>query len=312
MGDTLIPAWCTRLVAAGLILLAFIGCKGRDGFSPQHAMRHLTALVEMGPHTSGSENIKRVQAYITNTLTQAGLSIREDRFTAATPLGPRDMTNLIAVSPGRLTDIIAICAHYETKFFSDFTFVGANDNCSGTGLLLELARVIASRDSLPLEFTYWFIFFDGEEAFLTWTESDSLYGSRHLVKLLRESGEIYRLKALILLDMIGDKDLELPRESQSTAWLAGIIWDTAKDLGYGTIFPDREMPLVDDHVPFLRAGVSSVDIIDFTFGGDKSPGRYWHTPHDTLDKVSRESLRIVGEVVLESLPRIERYLRQEE
>lgn len=273
-------------------------------------MKHVTTLVEMGPHTSGSENIKRVQTYITDTLTQAGLSIREDRFTADTPLGPRDMMNIIAVSPGRVTDIIAIGAHYETKFFSDFTFVGANDNCSGTGLLLELARVIASRDSLPLEFTYWFIFFDGEESFLTWTESDSLYGSRHLVNLLRESGEIYRLKALILLDMIGDKDLALPRDSQSTAWLSGIIWNTAKDLGYETIFLNREMPVVDDHVPFLRAGISSVDIIDFTFGGDGSPGRYWHTPHDTLDKVSRTSLRIVGEVVLESLPRIERYLRE--
>ncbi|MGA1797081.1 MAG: M28 family peptidase [bacterium] len=264
----------------------------------------------MGPHTSGSENIKRVQSYITNTLTHASLSIREDRFTAATPLGPRDMMNIIAISPGRSTNIIAIAAHYETKFFSDFTFVGANDNCSGTGLLLELARVVASREALPLEFTYWFIFFDGEESFLTWTESDSLYGSRHLVEQLRESGEIYRLKALILLDMIGDKDLALPRESQSSAWLTGIIWNAARDLGYENIFLDREMPVVDDHVPFLRAGVSSVDIIDFTFGGDRSPGRYWHTPHDTLDKVSRTSLRIVGEVVLESLPRIERYLRE--
>jgi Iap family predicted aminopeptidase len=302
-----------RVVAAGLLLLMFVcGCKGREGFSPRRAMKHVTTLVEMGPHPSGSENITRVQAYITNTLSNAGLSIREERFTASTPLGPRDMMNIIAISPGRITDIIAIGAHYETKFFSDFTFVGANDNCSGTGLLLDLARVIASRDSLPLEFTYWFIFFDGEESFLTWTESDSLYGSRHLVKILRETGEIYRLKALILLDMIGDRDLQLPRESQSTAWLSGIIWDTARDLGYGAVFLDRESPVVDDHVPFLQAGVSSVDIIDFTFGGDRPPGRYWHTPHDTLDKVSRESLRIVGEVVMESLPRIERYLLQRE
>jgi Zn-dependent M28 family amino/carboxypeptidase len=271
-------------------------------------MEHVVSLVEMGPHTSGSENIKRVRDYIKENITDAGLKVKEDRFTASTPLGTKDMVNLIAVRPGKVHAIIAIGAHYETKFFSDFTFVGANDNCSGTGLLLELAHVISAMQNPSLEFTYWFIFLDGEEAFLKWTESDSLYGSRHLVQKLRESGEIYNIKAFILLDMIGDKDLNFFKESNSSAWLTKIIWETAKGLDYDKIFLDKKTMVTDDHIPFLNAGISSIDLIDFTYGGNNSPGFYWHTPHDTLDKVSQESLEIVGKTVLKSLPAIEVFL----
>ncbi len=271
-------------------------------------MDHLASLVEMGPHPSGSENIKRIQIYIKENIAQAGLQIREDRFTASTPFGAKEMVNIIAIRPGKVRDIIAIGAHYETKFFSDFTFVGANDNCSGTGLLLELARVISVIEDPSPEFTYWFIFLDGEEAFLKWTESDSLYGSRHLVQKLRENGEIYSIKAFILLDMIGDKDLNLCVESNSSAWLTKIIWETAKELGYEKIFLEKKTMIIDDHIPFLNAGISSIDLIDFTYGGNNSPGFYWHTPHDTLDKVSQKSLEIVGRVVLKSLPSIEEYL----
>jgi len=219
------------------------------------------------------------------------------------------MMNIVGVRPGKVQEIIAIGAHYETKFFSDFTFVGANDNCSGTGLLLEIARVISSTTDPSLDFTYWFIFLDGEEAFLNWTETDSLYGSRHLVKVLKDNGKIYQIKAMILLDMIGDKDLNIYKETNSSAWLTKIIWTTAEEMGYEKIFLSREMLIVDDHIPFLNAGISSIDIIDFTYGGNKSPGLYWHTPHDTLDKVCKKSLEIVGRVVLESLPRIESYLK---
>ncbi len=311
MQEKTIREW---IILGGIVLIfptLLICCKARDGFSPKQAMRHLTRLVEMGPHTSGSENIKRVQSYIKENLAQAGLQIEEDRFTANTPLGAKDMMNIIAVRPGQLREVIAIGAHYETKFFSDFTFVGANDNCSGTGLLMELARVIASVQDPSLEFTYWFIFFDGEEAFLSWSDSDSLYGSRHLVQTLKETGEIYSIKALILLDMIGDKDLNLYRESNSSKWLKDIIWGTAKELDYESTFLESERLIIDDHIPFLRAGVSSIDIIDFTYGGDKTPGFYWHTPHDTLDKVSQKSLEIVGKVLLKSLPRVEKYLKSE-
>ena len=294
----------------GLIFPAILlCCEAKERFTPGKAMDHLTRLVEMGPHISGSENMRQVQSYIKAHLSEAGLRIEEDRFSAQTPLGTKEMMNIIGIRPGQVQDVIAIGAHYETKYFSDFTFVGANDNCSGTGLLLELARVIPSLQEPSLSFTYWFVFLDGEEAFLKWTESDSLYGSRHLVRKLRENGDIYKIKAFILLDMIGDKDLNIHRDTHSTAWLKNIIWDTSKALGYDHIFLDKEMEVVDDHIPFLGAGISSVDIIDFTYGGNKTPGLYWHTPHDTLDKVSKKSLKIVGEVVLESLPRIEGYLK---
>lgn len=211
------------------------------------------------------------------------------------------MVNIIAERAGASEDVIIFASHYDTKLFTDFPFVGANDGGSSTGALLELARVLAARQERP-SYTLWFVFFDGEEAFVSWSQTDSKYGSRFMVQQLERRGELSRIRALILLDMIGDKDLDIVRDAYSTRWLQDILWETARQLGYERYFTDRETFVDDDHVPFLQKGVPAVDLIDFNYG---LWNRYWHTAEDTLDKVSPRSLKIVGDVVLRALPRIE-------
>jgi Zn-dependent M28 family amino/carboxypeptidase len=206
------------------------------------------------------------------------------------------MANVIAVVPGRRPDVILLGGHYDTKSFKEFRFVGANDGGSSAALLLELARRLAAA---PGEYTYWLVWFDGEEARASWTATDSLYGSRRLAAELAQARRLPR--AMILVDMIGDRNLGILRDTYSTRWLVDIVWATAARLGHGRHFLGTEMGVEDDHAPFLNAGVPAVLLIDF----DYPP---WHTADDTLDKVSAQSLAIVGDTVLEALPSVEHYL----
>jgi Zn-dependent M28 family amino/carboxypeptidase len=216
------------------------------------------------------------------------------------------MTNVIAEWPGRGREIVAIGGHYDTKVFEKFRFVGANDGGSSTALLIELGRVLAPRfRAEPPASTRWLLFFDGEEAQVEWSAADSLYGSRAMVAALRASGDLARLRALVVGDMIGDRDLVIPRESQSTPWLTEIVWATARRLGLERHFPDRSQSVEDDHAPFLDAGVAAAVLIDLDYGGPPGRNANWHTAEDTLDKLSAESLRVVGTVILEALPAIE-------
>lgn len=216
-----------------------------------------------------------------------------------TPQGPIPMANIIGVIPGRRPEVILLAGHYDTKWFREMRFVGANDGGSSAALLLELARAIhATRH----EYTYWIAFFDGEEARETWTPTDSLYGSRHMADELAKTRRLPR--AMILADMIGDRDLAIRREAASTPWLTDVVWTTARRLGLGAHFLPSAMAVEDDHVPFLRAGVPATLLIDF----DYPP---WHTAGDTLDKVSARSVSIVGDVLLGSLPALERALARE-
>ena len=210
------------------------------------------------------------------------------------------MANVVAMVPGRRRDVIMLGGHYDTKAFKEFRFVGANDGGSSSALLLELARALAAA---PREYTYWLVWFDGEEARVAWTAADSLYGSRHLAAELQHAGRLPR--AMVLVDMIGDRDLGILRDTYSTRWLREIVWATAARLGHGRHFLGTEMGVEDDHAPFLRAGVPALLLIDF----DYPP---WHTADDTLDKVSARSLAVVGDVVLEALPSIEQYLTTHE
>jgi glutaminyl-peptide cyclotransferase len=206
------------------------------------------------------------------------------------------MANVVAVLPGRRPDVIMLAGHYDTKLFKEFTFVGANDGGSSAALLLELTRRLAAA---PRDYTYWLVWFDGEEARVQWTERDSLYGSRRLAADLARDKRLPA--AMILVDMIGDRDLGIRRETHSAGWLTEIVWEAAARLGYGRHFLRDTLPVEDDHVPFLRLGVPATLLIDF----DYPP---WHTADDTLDKVSAQSLAVVGEVVLEALPSVEHYL----
>ena len=209
------------------------------------------------------------------------------------------MVNLRVTLPGSSRDRILITGHYDTKAFQEFRFVGANDAGSSTAFLLELARVLKGRKN-PL--TIELVFFDGEEALVEWGGDDRTYGSRHYVEAARKAGDLASIRAMILVDMIGDRDLQLKRESLSTRWLTDTIWASARTLGYARYFSNEDTPIEDDHLPFLGAGVPSVDLIDLDYPA-------WHTPDDTIEQVSARSLEIVGHVLLNALPAIETRLQ---
>ncbi len=285
-------------VVAGLPLAA-------AAFDGTRAYRDVERLVALGPRPPGSPALDRARAYLAGELRAAGWRVREQPFTAATPRGGVRMVNLIAEWPGRHPEIVAVGGHYDTKVFTGFRFVGANDGGSSAALLLELGRSLAARfRTAPPAYTHWLLFFDGEEAQVEWSATDSLYGSRALVAALRASGELPRLRVLIVADMIGDRDLGIRREAASTPWLTDLVWAVARRLGHARQFLDERQPVEDDHAPFLDAGVAATLLIDFDYGGRPGENRYWHTPEDTVDKLDPASLATVGEVLVAALPAI--------
>ena len=277
-------------------------------FDSARAWKDLEAQVAFGPRPAGSAALQKTRDYILAELKKSGIEARQQIFIAKTPLGETSMANIIATIPGRRPERVAIASHYDTKR-TPFTspsgatvtrFVGASDGASSTAALIELARVLTARQN---EFTLELIFFDGEEAVVEWSRNnDNTYGSRHYVAAAQQGGTLKDLRALILLDMIGDRNLLIRRDAVSTRWLVDIVWNAAVRIGHRAVFLDEETSIDDDHVPFLSAGVPAVDIIDLDYPA-------WHTADDTLDNVSARSLQIVGDVVLAALPDIEQRLR---
>jgi glutaminyl-peptide cyclotransferase len=259
------------------------------------AFAHVEKLVSFGPRPPGSPGIGRAQAYILETLGKLSLEVEQQDFLASTPNGPISMKNIVGKSQGRQSQAIILASHYDTLLMKNAAFVGANDGGSSTGLLLELARVLAKTKS---KLSLWFVFFDGEEAQRQWSETDGLYGSRYFVDKLKAEGQLGQIKAMILMDMIGDRDLKIENDLSSTSWLMQLVRKSAKDLGYGRHVSSTEKGIVDDHIPFIRAGIPAVDLIDYDFGFNNS---LWHTPNDTLDKVSPQSLKVVGEIVVRTI-----------
>jgi len=273
-------------------------------FDGDRAFEHLRAIVAFGPRPAGSEALAKTRAYIVAELQKAGLKAQLDEFEAVTPRGRKKMTNIRASRAGTRVGTIALVGHYDTKIFNDIKFVGANDGGSSAAWLIEMAR---ATQGLRLQNTLEFVFFDGEEAVVEWTDDDSVYGSKYDVQRRSKAGTLTQLKALILVDMIGDKNLNIERESQSTSWLTEILWNTGHALGFTREFLNSSQPISDDHIPFLNARVPAVDIIDFDYG----PGHaYWHQATDTLDKTSGRSLKVVGDTVYMSLPEIDRRASQ--
>jgi glutaminyl-peptide cyclotransferase len=270
-------------------------------FGGQRAYEHVKKLVEFGPRPSGSKELERARKYI---LEQTGGTL--DEWVADTPAGKLKMANIAVELKGETDDTVVIAGHYDTKRYREFAFVGANDGGSSAGALVELVRAFKSMRG-QTRLTYRFVFFDGEEAVCReWDECskpgrpDNTYGSRYEVGRLKARDRLKHVRALILLDMMGYDKLELGRDDMSTPWLVDILWKTARELGYAKQFVERpEAVGGDDHAPFLRAGVPSIDLIQL------STYPHWHTPEDTLDKISPDSLKAVGDVVLASLPRIE-------
>lgn len=285
---------------------------GAVAFNGERAMEHVKKQVEIGPRISGSTELAVTRDYIIKSLRDSGLTVRTDEFKATTPIGEKRMVNVTGEIPGESKDVIIIASHYDSKYYKDMRFVGANDPGSSVATVLEMARVVSGSQQKP-KLTYWFVFFDGEEAFCEeWEQCtnpnpadpkkplpDNTYGSRHYVSRLIDTNELGRVRSMILLDIMGYKNLELGRDTMSTRWLQDVVWRTARDLGYGKYFVDRPEGVGgDDHEPFLRAGIDALDLIQL------SGYPHWHRADDTIDKVSAQSMKIVGDVVLASLPKI--------
>src|SRR5262249_36930837 len=236
-------------------------------FNGDRAFEDLKKIVGFGPRPSGSDAIAKTRAYIVSELEKAGLKPIQDEFEGHPPRGNIKMVNIRAVRQGTKPTIIALTGHYDTKRFSDFRFEGASDGGSSAAWVLEMARATAD---LKTENTLEFVFFDGEEAVVEWTAEDSVYGSRYDLDRRYKAGKLRDLKALILVDMIGDKNLDIKKESGSTAWLKDTIWNTAHAMGYNREFLNDSNQIEDDHVPFLKAGIPAVDLIDFDYPA-------WHT-----------------------------------
>src|SRR3984893_17591865 len=269
------------------------------GFDGKRAFAQVARQVGFGPRPSGSAAIGQLQEYIQNELTSYGCKVDTESITADTPVGRLPMKNIVARIAGDKPGIIVLATHYDTKLMQNF--VGADDGGSSTGVMLELARLLCSKRGA---YQVWITFFDGEEAMKEWSETDSRYGSRQMAAKMAMSGDIPKIKAFLLADIVGTRTPRFKRESDSTNWLVDLVWGTAKKLGYGDGFLDESLEVSDDHDPFLKRKVPCVDVIDL----ENYPGGnlyYWHTPEDTLDKVSARSLAITGHVFLESVKQLQ-------
>jgi glutaminyl-peptide cyclotransferase len=276
------------------------------GFDGAQAFEHVRKLVEIGPRPPGSEGIHRAQSYIISELNSFGCPVEEHDFHGSTPLGDIAMKNIIAKIPGTGSGVVLYTTHYDTVRLPNF--VGADDGGSGTGTMLELARIFCTFKTKSA-LNIWIVFFDGEEAQenwpdknnVQWKDTNSTFGSREMAASMALSGDLKHVKAMILADMIGPSDLKIKRDTGSTSWLTDLIWATAARLGYEKVFVNETTTVGgDDHFSFIRRGVAGCDVIDF----DVQP-TYWHTPDDTLDKVDPRSLAIVGHVFIETLPALE-------
>jgi len=266
----------------------------------KRSFEYIKEIVAFGTRPMGSENHKKVENYITSHL--KGDQIEDDVFTADTVEGKFPVRNIIAKYPGTKDGIIVILGHYDTNYpLRNVGFVGANDGGSSAAILLEYANHLRGkkRDG----YSVWLVWTDGEEAVRQWSETDSLYGSRHLAEKWEKDGTLKKIKALLLMDMIGDADLNIERETNSAPWLTDLVYEAAQRNGVQSHFYARAAAIEDDHLPFVKRGVPSIDIIDLDYGYNNV---FHHTPLDTLDKLSPRSLEIVGNTTLEALRMLDR------
>jgi len=263
-------------------------------------MKYVKEIVAYGPRPLGSANHKKVEDYLLAHL--KGDVVENDIFAADTPEGKFPVHNIVAKFPGKKDGLVVIASHYDTNYpLRNTSYVGANDGGSSSALLLELANQLRgkARDG----YSIWLVWDDAEEAMKPDTETpfmdNSLYGITHLAEKWQADGTLKRIKAFILADMIGDADLSVDRDTNSTAWVEDVVYEAATRLGYQSHFFARTLPGVsDDHIPFVKRGVPSADLIDFDYGYNDV---FWHTTQDTVDKLSPKSLEIVGSTILETV-----------
>ncbi|MEQ1474579.1 MAG: M28 family peptidase [Candidatus Acidiferrum sp.] len=269
------------------------------GFDGKLAFQHVAKQVGFGPRPSGSPAIAQTQEYILTQLKSFGCTTEMDAFSTDTPVGRLSMKNILVKIPGEQPGIIMLATHYDTVLRDDIKFVGADDSGSSTGVMLEIARLLCPARGKN---AVWIAFFDGEEAMKVWSETDSRYGSRQMAAKLAASGDITKIKAFLLADLVGSRELHFMRDP-TTKSLTDVVWKTAGRLGYGEHFLEQSAAMEDDHNSFAKRKVPVVDVIDLDREGDVA---FWHTADDTLDKISAKSLAITGHVFLESVKELQK------
>jgi glutaminyl-peptide cyclotransferase len=286
--------------AAGFVCMASLAtaqAQARNGFDGAKALAYTTTFVkETGPRFNGSPGLAKAQTMLKKYFAKDDLV--EDTFLSSTPAGPQRMSNFIVKFPGKKPGVIVLATHYETNYWlRDIHFVGANDGGATTGLLLQIANDLRAHP--PQGYSVWLVFFDGEESVgPQWTDADSLYGSRHLAAKWSGDGTLQKIKAFVLTDMIGDRDLDIQQDTNSTPAMVELMRRAAKIEGDSQYFFKTETQVSDDHIPFVRRGVPTVDVIDIDYGPNDS---YHHTAQDTLDKLSAHSLTVSGSVIEEAI-----------
>ena len=283
------------LLALAWILFAQQSCAAEakiwEEFSGEKALAHVQRLVDLGPHPAGSVAIEKARDYIEAQLRHSGWQVTRQSFTDDTPRGKTHFVNLIARFAGDASPAspsLLLCSHYDTKLFDTIRFVGANDGGSSTGLLLELARVLGQHPSLARKVEL--AFFDGEEAYENFSDTDGLYGSRYFASQLQGEGA-KQFRGGILFDMVGDRSLGITLPPDSPSAIAHDVFAAAEALKVRKYFSYLDRNLVDDHAPLNAIGIPTIDLIDFDYPS-------WHTADDTMDKISAQSLQIVGSVAL--------------
>ena len=264
-------------------------------FNADRAMQYVKEIVALGPRPLGSANHRKVEDYITSHL--KGDAVEDDAFTADTVEGKFPVRNIVAKYPGTKDGVIVIASHYDTNYpLRNTSFIGANDGAATSALLLEFANQL--RGKKREGYSVWLLWTDAEEAIKTWSDTDSVYGTRHLAQKWQQDGTVKQIKALLLADMIGDADLDIDRDTHSTPWLESVVYEAATRTGYQSHFFARTNTIEDDHLPFMNIGVPCADIIDINYGYNNV---FHHTVQDTVDKLSTKSLDISGTVILETV-----------
>jgi glutaminyl-peptide cyclotransferase len=268
-------------------------------FDSARAMQYVKEIVAYGPRPLGSANHRKVEDFIVSNL--KGDAIDDDVFTADTPEGKFPVRNIVAKFPGTRDGVIVIASHYDTNYpLRNTSYIGANDGASSSALLLEIANQLRGKKNDG--YSVWLVWDDAEEAMKPETEmpfdKDSLYGISHLAQNWQRDGTLKNIKAFLLADMIGDADLNIDRDLNSTPWLEAVVYQAATRMGYQSHFFRTINQVTDDHIPFMQKGVACADLIDFNYGYNNV---FWHTPQDTVDKLSPKSLEITGTTILETI-----------
>lgn len=291
------------MLALGVFFLA--GCGSEQSisdlpeFDGHKAFAEVEALVQFSPRDAGTTGGWKAANHIFQRLATFGIQADKDEFVDMTPEGEKTMINVIGMIPGKTEEWIILGSHFDTMPGID-NFQGANDSGSSTGVLLELARMMGEAEVVP-EVGILFAFFDGEEGIADYIPGDGLHGSRRMARQLRASGDHKKIRAMILLDMVGDKDLKFTIPYNSSRDLVKETLNAAHALGYRDRFTLTRSIITDDHVPFLQDGIPSIDLIDFKFGSEPNLNDHWHAEADNLQNISAESLEITGKITLQIL-----------